>query len=323
MDYIIATIETKPEAVDILCAYLMDVGITGFEVEDPQDFSDFLETQTQYWDYVDDSLMQEKQNAKTCLKVYLSDNEVGQELLLSVRDCISRLQTDNLNVDFGSLRLSLDNIKEEDWANNWKQYYKPIPIGKKILIQPAWEKENSVSDRVVLKIDPGLLFGTGAHQTTQLCIEALEQEIKPSHQVLDIGCGSGILTIASLLLGALKTTAIDIDKNCVERVQKNAEMNEIPASQYHVYAGNILTDSTLFEHVSQPYDIVVANIVADVIIALCPIAKKLIKKGGKFIASGIITERLEEVQSVLENNGFSLEHVHVKDDWACIISIPQ
>ena len=241
-------------------------------------------------------------------------------MLMAIRNTVAEMkQLDDEN-EFGRLEIHIDNMKEEDWANNWKKYFHPLEVGEKILIKPEWEELKDNTDRIVFNINPGMSFGTGGHYTTQLCIETLEKYIKPGVKVLDLGCGSGILSIISLLLGADSAFAIDIDPNAVDIAYQNAGMNDVDISKYTVKAGDIITNTELQNEIAQnEYDVVVANIVADVIIALAPKAREYMKKGGVFITSGIIEDRVDDVKAALEKCGFEINSIKQRKDWVSIV----
>ena len=318
MEWLKVSIFTTSEGIEPLSGRLYGAGITGIEIEDEQDFNEFLENNTEYWDYVDDDLREAKKG-ETKVIVYVSDNAAGREQLMAIKAELAAMKAIDTDKRFGRLEFETDGLNEEDWANNWKKYYHPIEIGEKILIKPVWETIDEKTDRVVFNIEPGLSFGTGSHETTQLCLETLEKYIKPGMKVLDLGCGSGILSVIALLLGAESAVAVDIDPNAVDIAYENAERNGIGKDRYTAYAGNILTDEKIQDAISgQEYDIVLANIVADVIIALSPAAKKYMKSGGVFITSGIISDRAEEVKQTLEDTGFEIISEQSKKDWVSI-----
>ena len=216
--------------------------------------------------------------------------------------------------DCGTLLMTLENLEDADWENNWKQYYKPMEIGERLLVIPQWETADT-KGRVPLILDPGLTFGTGSHATTRLCLTALEQRIHGGERVLDLGCGSGILSIAALRLGADCAFACDIDDKCLKVAYENAALNGIGPDTYTVKVGDILTDTALRADIGTGYDIVVANIVADVIIALAPAVRPLLKKDGVFLCSGIIDDRAEEVAGKLRQAGLTIEETHSADGW--------
>ncbi len=317
MEWIQAAILTTAEGIEPVCGRLMTIGINGFEIEDKEDFLTFLEENRAAWDYVDEDLMREKSKDETRVKLYVTQNAAGHEQLSMVRDALAALKETDTDDLFGALTLELNTLQEEDWAENWKQYFHPLKVGDKILIQPEWEPISEETDRVVFTINPGMSFGTGSHHTTQLCIEAIERYIKPEATVLDLGCGSGILSIIARLLGAGDTVAMDIDPNAVDIALENAKKNRV--DRYTAFAGNILTDTKLQMQFSEKrFDLVVANIVADVIIPLAPLAKNFIKDDGVFVASGIILPRLDEVRGALEEN-FRIVSVHEKNDWGAVV----
>lgn len=319
MDWIKVSIYTTSEGIEPLSGRLYQLGITGLEIEDEKDFKDFLENNKQYWDYVDDDLIKEKEG-ETEVIAYVSDNAAGHEMLMAIRNTVSELKQLDEDGEFGRLEIEINNMCEEDWANNWKKYFHPLNVGEKILIKPEWEETENPEGRVVFSVNPGMSFGTGSHYTTQLCIENLEGFINNDTKVLDLGCGSGILSIISLLLGAESAFAVDIDPNAVDIAYQNAERNNIDKSKYTVKAGDIITNTALQEEIAKDkYDVVVANIVADVIIALAPKAKEYMKDGGVFITSGIIEDRIDDVKEALEKCGFKIESIKQRKDWASIV----
>lgn len=319
MDWIKVSIYTTSEGIEPLSGRLYQLGITGLEIEDEKDFKDFLENNKQYWDYVDDDLIKEKEG-ETEVIAYVSDNAAGHEMLMAIRNTVSELKQLDEDGEFGRLEIEINNMCEEDWANNWKKYFHPLNVGEKILIKPEWEETDNPEGRVVFSVNPGMSFGTGSHYTTQLCIENLEKFINNDTKVLDLGCGSGILSIISLLLGAESAFAVDIDPNAVDIAYQNAERNNIDKSKYTVKAGDIITNTALQEEIAKDkYDVVVANIVADVIIALAPKAKEYMKDGGVFITSGIIEDRIDDVKEALEKCGFKIESIKQRKDWASIV----
>ncbi len=318
MEWLRVTIFTSAEGIEPLTGRMYNIGITGVEIDDKKDFNDFLENNKQYWDYVDESVA-EKMRGETRVIVYVSDNAAGHEMLKAVKNELSEMKALDTENIFGRLEMEIDGIREEDWANNWKKYYHPIEIGKSILIKPVWETLEKPTDRVVFDIEPGLSFGTGSHETTQLCLENLEKYIKPGMKVLDLGCGSGILSVIALLLGAESAVAIDIDPKAVDIAYENAARNGIDKSRYKVYAGDVLTDTNIRKEIAKnEYDIVLANIVADVIIALIPAAQKYIKADGVFITSGIISDRLEDVKEAMIGSEFNILDISRRKDWASV-----
>lgn len=314
--WICATIYTTSEGIEPVSGCLYQLGINGLEIEDETDFKTFLEENRSAWDYVDEELLQQKA-CETNIKIYVTNDSAGRETLGEVERSMRRLATSDTEGAFGSLRLALSDMDEEDWANNWKQYFKPLSVGQNILILPEWETQPAgTEDRTVFVINPGMSFGTGSHHTTRLCLERLEQYIKPGMEVLDLGCGSGILSSVALLLGASSATAVDIDHNAAHIARENAQRNGIPDDRYRIFAGNVLEDEALIRTIAdRQYDLILANIVADVIIALAPTVPPLLKDGGTYITSGIITERGDEVLAAYAKTPLTLQHTAQSGDW--------
>ena len=312
-------IYTTTEGIEPLCGRLYAVGLNGVQIKDAADFNDFIENETQYWDYIDESLEPLK-SCETCVTVYLTDDADGREMLSHIRGTVAELKAIDNSGSFGRLDIELRGINEEDWANNWKQYYKPFKLGEKLLIKPEWEEIDNADGRVVLSMNPGHLFGTGTHHSTQLCMIELEKYVTEGDRVLDLGCGSGILSILSLLLGAGSAVAVDIDPAAPATAMENLAMNGISPERYNVLVGNVIDDAELRSKIGVDYDVVVANIVADVIIAMSKTAYCQTRRGGIFITSGIIGPRGEEVKAAITDAGFEIIDVHEQSDWLCITS---
>lgn len=317
MNWTEVNIYTATEGIDILCASLMDIGIKGFVVKDSSDFKEFLENKDGKWDYIDDDLM-DLSNCETCITVYLPDNSQGMEMMISLRALLKQIKSNDENNVFGRLELELLQVKEEDWANNWKQYFKPLKIGNRLLVKPSWEECGNIDERVVLEIDPASSFGTGQHNTTKLCLELLEESLNSGDRVLDLGCGSGILSIGAMLLGASEITAVDIEQNAVETAIENAKKNNISQDKYTAYCGDIISNHELCEKIGGEYDLITANIVADVLIAMSSLFRKKLNNNGILIISGIIIERKDEVVNTVVESGFKVIETAEGDGWAAV-----
>lgn len=311
-------IYTESEAVYPLTMQLSELGINGFEIHDSADFEDFLENKDMNWDYVDDDLMKLK-DVKTHVTCYLQDNVQGAEMMTALKGALEDIKCRDKDNFYGSLDIETDSIREEDWANNWKRYYKPFNVGKKLIIKPTWENVEDSGGRCILEIDPASSFGTGQHHTTKLVMETLEEVVSGGERVLDLGCGSGILSIAALLLGAEKAVMTDVFLNAVNTASGNVEQNGFDAARYAAYCGNIIDDEKLRGRIGGGYDIITANIVADVIVKMCPFFKGFLKENGIVIVSGIITERLDEVKAALEENKINIERITEEEGWNAIL----
>ena len=319
MNWFEVTIRTETPAVDALCALLTDHGVKGFSIQDKESFQEFLDDKDGKWDYIDDDLMGLK-DCDTTVTFYLPDDAQGAEQLNGVRSLLAGLRSGEHAAFYGSLALQCGNVSEEDWANNWKQYFKPLQIGRKLLIKPSWEEiPAGCEDRTVLEIDPASSFGTGQHHTTRLCLELAESVLQEGDRVLDLGCGSGILSIGTILLGAKEAAAVDIVDNSVRTAIENAGKNGIGADRYTAYCGDIISDTALREKLGTGYDLICANIVADVLIAMSGLFESFLKPGGSLIVSGIIIERADEVLDTLTAAGFEKLDVREKEGWAAAL----
>ncbi len=316
MDWKKAEITTTKEGIEPVSGLLLNLGISGIEISDKDDFKEFLENNRKYWDYVDETLEGLK-DADTKITFYLSDDESGEETLKAVRTALEPLKTEKA---FGSLELKTFAVKDEDWSENWKKYYKPLEIGEKILVCPEWE-DVPETDRAVFKINPGMSFGTGSHESTRMCIEELEKAVKKGDRVVDLGCGSGILSVISLILGAKDVRAVDIDSAAVEVTYKNLALNGFDKDRLMGFAADVTEDKELYNLLKkEKSEVVVANIVSDVIIKLAPFARDFLVSGGTFICSGIINERLDEVESAVKKAGFNIKKVRTSGEWSEITS---
>ena len=298
------TLPVPAERLDGVCDTLTANGMTGLVVEEEGDFLRFLEQNRQYWDYVDEGLAARMKGASR-VKFYVPDNEEGRRQLRRYLTGLEEYEPQTVS------------LREEDWATSWQKYYRPIPVGKRIYIVPEWMRGQPVPEgRVPLYLNPGLTFGTGSHPTTQLCLELLEEAVRPGDRVLDLGCGSGILAIAALGLGAGRAIGVDIDPKAVDVAYENAAMNGIGRDRLTVRAGNVLGDPKLAAGLEPGKNrVVLANIVADVIIPLSAVAGEFLTEDGVFLCSGIIDTRADEVAAAIEGNGFAVTGRMERSGW--------
>ena len=300
------TLDTTREELDGLCARLTANGVTGFAIEDEEDFKSFLEQNHQYWDYVDDELL-ERMKGVCRVKFYVTDDADGKKQLAAWTAGIEQPYT-------------AAPLGDNDWAHSWQKYYQPMAVGEKLYIVPEWMREDPVpADKTPLYLNPGLTFGTGSHASTQLCLMGLEEYTVPGKPVLDLGCGSGILSIAALALGASHAAAVDIDPKAVDVAYENAAFNGIGRDRYRVLAGNVLDDGDLVADLAkEKYALVLANIVADVIIPLSATAGAFLDEGAVFLCSGIIDTRADEVAAALEKNGLHVFGRREQNGWVAL-----
>jgi len=309
-------IETTSAGIEPITGLLISAGIIGMQIDNPQEMQEFILNNPDRWDYVDEGLM-EQQPPGVKIIFYVSDTPHGADTIANIREGLKRLR--QFPLDVGSLELTVTNVDDKDWKDKWRQYYKPFLVGERLAVKPVWERFEAPQGRVSLELEPGHVFGTGLHQSTRLCMELMEKYIERSDHVLDLGCGSGILSIASILLGAEKALAVDLEPDAKDIARHNAELNNIDAKDYEIIIGNVLVDEAVRSRIEkEKYPVIMANIVADVIIDLSELVPSWLKKGGVFISSGIISQREHDVISCFKEKGFILADRLCQDDWVCL-----
>lgn len=319
MTYKEISVFTTEEGLDAVCARFSMLGMEQLEIiQGREEIADFLQKSAKYWDFAD---MDELCASEPCVKAYIDDDDNADSIVEALRSSLMQLKAVPLDIDIGSLNMIVQTVDDSVWLNAWKQAYKPFPVGKRLLVRPSWEDEFDPEGRCILSFDPGMAFGTGSHPTTRMCLEFIDEQVKSGDSVLDLGCGSGILSIAALILGAKDALAVDIDPIAESIAYENASLNGIDRDRYTVYTGDVLTDSKLRKKLEvRKYPVITANIVASVIIALAPYAAGLLKSGGKFITSGIIDSREQEVIAAIEDAGLNIVEVRRGGDWRAILA---
>ncbi|TCO80052.1 50S ribosomal protein L11 methyltransferase [Marinisporobacter balticus] len=309
MKWIEVKIKTTTEAVEAVANILYDAGVGGVVIEDPNDLI-FKEKESGDWDYVDESIF-EREYEGAIVKGYFPENGDLLDKIKLIEEHVEKIPQYNLDKGLGEVTTT--EVYEEDWANEWKKYYKPKKIGDKVVIKPSWEPYEAAFDELVIELDPGMAFGTGTHETTMMCIQNLEKYITNEHEVFDIGCGSGILSVAAAKLGAKKVIGVDLDEVAVTASKRNVLENGVD-TKVEIKHGNLM------DVIIGKADIVVANIIADVIIHLSSYISDFMKKDSVFIASGIILEKIDEVVKALEKNEMEILHIDRQGEWAVIVS---
>lgn len=308
MKWIEVQIKTTTELEEIVCSIMYDLGVSGLAIEDPNDILAFQQSE-ENWDFIDPELINQDYEG-VIIKAYFPESDDITDKIELVRESIERNPLNETGKSLGQVTVS--EVNDADWAENWKRYYKPVRIGDKIVIKPSWEAFEPKEGDIVVELDPGMAFGTGTHETTILCIEALEKYVKKDAVVYDVGCGSGILSIVAAKLGAKKVIGIDIDDLSVKTSKENVKINGVEEI-VEIVKGNLL------DNVSGKADIIVSNIIAEIIVNMIPDLKEYLINNGIFIASGIITEKLQLVKKALIDNGFNIVEEKVMNDWAVII----
>ena len=308
MAWLEITIDTTSKKINDAVTTLTARGFSDLVIEDQEEFETFLEENRAYWDYIDEELEQQLQGLSR-IKLYLEDTD--QAGLGRLESAVAELKL--------TMRTAL--LPETDWEESWKDSYPPQPIGEKLLVVPYWLAQDS-GDRLPVILDPGLTFGTGAHPSTQMVMEEMERLVKPGFRCLDLGSGSGILSIAALRLGAATAVGMDIDPKAEDIARENAAYNGFAAPAFQALTGNVTEDRALMEELAaREYDLVLVNIVADVIIGLAPVLPHFLTESSTLICSGILDTRLEDVLAALKNAGLTVTAIRQKEDWRCVTAV--
>jgi len=316
MAWLEIAIETASAGIEDVAAALTAGGFSDLLMEDQQEFESFLEDNRAYWDYIDEGLQQKLQGLSQ-IKLYLEDTDAqGMEKL---KKLLEDRKAKDPEGRLGSLSMTVTALPDTDWSESWKENYPPQSIGEKLLVLPCWLADTDTQGRLPVILDPGLTFGTGAHPSTQMVLEAMEQVLPRGASCVDLGSGSGILSIAALRLGAKSAVGVDIDPKAEDIARENCAYNGFYAPAFTAYTGNVLEDAGFMQQLRQSrYDLVLVNIVADVIVALSPVLPQLMDERSTLICSGILDSRLEDVLAALRAAGLTVTQIREKEDWRCV-----
>ena len=317
MEWLEITIDSASRGIGLLETALTLNGFDSFIIDDEAEFHTFLETNRDYWDIVDEDL-EKSLDGVSRIRLYLADGPDAPEEIARLRELLAGLSAAYPDAGLGSLALSLANVRDEDWENNWKQYYQPIPIGQRLLVVPKWMQPDPGEERIPVFLDPGMIFGTGAHASTQMCMLRLEELIRGGEEVLDLGSGSGILSITALRLGAAHATGVDVDPKAEDIARENAAINGLGADRFTAVTGNVITGQDALESLfSKTNDGVCMNIFADVIIPMAAVLPRFMTGKTRVICSGVLENRYEEVRAAIEKAGLRITSLQTLNDWCC------
>ena len=306
MAWLEITIDTVSDKIESTAAALTAAGFSDLVIEDQMEFESFLEQNREYWDYIDEDLQQKLQGLSH-IKLYLEDTD---------RSGLERLQQ---RVDQLGLTMNVEKMAEVNWEESWKDNYPPQEVGKNLVVLPYWLEDSYEGSRTPIILDPGLTFGTGAHPSTQMVMEAMEETVKPGFRCLDLGSGSGILSLVALRLGAGSAIGVDIDPKAENIARENAAYNHFGAPKFTALTGNVTEDTGLMTRLSaDEYDLVLVNIVADVIIGLAPVLPNFLTEKSTLICSGILDTRLDDVAAALTAAGLTITAIRAKEDWRSV-----
>ena len=306
MAWLEITIDTASDQIDRVAAILTARGFSDLVIEDQEELETFLDQNRAYWDYIDEELQQKLQGLSQ-IKLYLEDTDTAS---LARLEALAKEQ---------GLTVAVQPMAETNWEESWKDNYPPQEVGESIVVLPYWLAEEYRGDRLPVILDPGLTFGTGAHPSTRMVMQTMEETVKPGYRCLDLGSGSGILSIAALRLGAQAATGVDIDPKAEDIARENALYNGFSAPEFTALTGNVTEDRALMDRLSrESWDVLLVNIVADVIISLAPVLPKFMGENTKVICSGILDTRLGDVVAALEKAGLTVTQRKEMEDWRCV-----
>ncbi len=318
MDYLEVTIQTASAGIEAVASALTAGGFDSLVVEDQAEYENFLEDNRAYWDYIDEEFQAELQGLSR-IKLYLEVDGTEEKQLKKLEKVLEALKRRSPGKNLGTLEVTSSLLPETNWEESWKDSYPPQPVGEKLIVVPYWAPESG--DRIPVILDPGLTFGTGAHPSTQMCMEFMEELVQPGMEVIDLGSGSGILSIAALRLGAKTAIGVDIDPKAEDIARENAGYNDFGPDRFDAVTGNVTEDAALMDRLSKKhYDLVFVNIVADVIIGLAPVLQHFLDENTRVICSGILDVREAEVHAALKAAGLTILATKASEDWRSLVA---
>ena len=320
MPYLEVTIKTTSEGISLTADALTAMGYDSLVIEDQREYLQFLDANRACWDYIDDALARRLEGLSQ-IKLYLEEDETAPSRLDALSAALRALRARHPDRQLGPLTVSAAPLDEEDWANSWRKYYPPQFVGEKLCVLPYWLPVEEAQGRLPVILDPGLTFGTGSHPSTQMCLAALEARLIPGSRVVDLGSGSGVLSIAALRLGAACAVGVDIDPKAEDMARENGAYNGMSTPRFQAFTGDVAGDPSALAALMDaggPFDLALINIVANVILALTPSLRRLLRPGGAVICSGILDSRLEEVRACLQAHGFRILETRSQEEWRCL-----
>ena len=318
MDYLEVTIQTASAGIEAVASALTAGGFDSLVVEDQAEYETFLEDNRAYWDYIDEEFQAELQGLSR-IKLYLEVDGTEEKQLKKLEKVLEALKRRSPGKNLGTLEISSALLPETNWEESWKDSYPPQEVGEKLIVVPYWAPDSG--DRIPVILDPGLTFGTGAHPSTQMCMEVMEELVQPGMEVIDLGSGSGILSIAALRLGAKTAIGVDIDPKAEDIARENAQYNDFGPDRFDAVTGNVTEDAALMDRLSKKhYDLVFVNIVADVIIGLAPVLQHFLDENTRVICSGILDVREAEVHAALKAAGLTILATKASEDWRSLVA---
>ena len=318
MNYLEVTIRTAAGTNQQVATLLTAGGFSDLVMEDQNEFEEFLDENRNYWDYIDEQLQQQLEGLSQ-IKLYLEDTDT--QGIARLEALVEKIRRQDKDGKLGDLQMTMEPMAETNWEESWKENYPPVPVGEKLEVIPYWMAQECQPDRLPVILDPGLTFGTGAHPSTQMVMETMENLGLDGWNCLDLGSGSGILSIAALRLGAKSAAGVDVDPKAEDIARENAAYNGYAAPEFTALTGNVTQDQDLMAQLAQKeYDLVLVNIVADVIIGLSPVLPQFLTEDSILICSGILDSRLQDVLDALEKVGLMVVQTRAKEDWRCVMA---